>query len=137
MKNLLLTIAMLLCSITVFSQWTISTDGRVDYEFNSEVEDFVRVEDSYQNVVTFFEINDDQTYMKHTTPTAVSIYMLNIAKVSKEDEPAAIHYNAISDNGYEYYILLNLGHDEIKFLYDWEDDVIMTVFFIKNRWHQK
>ena len=133
MKKLLLITTILLCSITVFAQldYTIATDDRQTFVYDENTDKLVKFTE-YQRVVTFFELTNNFTYLKHTTPTQTTSYNLQLDSMNLG---ATYHsYFAMSDTGENYYIVFDYNKQNVRFVYHWEDDVMMSVFRIKNYW---
>lgn len=112
MKKLLTLV--LLFSVTVLSaQVTITTEGSMYCDYNTETEEFENCEE-YSEYVSRFVLNDEETIFIHTTSDMVSTYYIDEVD-HKIDKNIYIYY-VTSDVGNEYIFVIDIEQNVFKIL---------------------
>lgn len=131
MKNIMLSVILVLLTTSAFGQFHISTNSRVDYkwnETNSEWEFDSKDEES----ITFLEFNKDFTLVKHTTASTISGYLIKSQEHDEEDGNDQYLFTLVSDIGNEYIMIYDIKNNNIRFITD--DFTRMIKFKIKSTW---
>jgi len=118
-------------SISVFSQFTISTEYTDLYMWDDNNNEWGDVVSEYENY-TFLEFNEESTFMTLTSfGTKTSYFLTN----PEYDEELDHHtYNATSDSGYETRLIVDIKAEDpnIRFIMDIEESTILVRHQVKS-----
>ncbi len=132
MKRKIIVIGIVFLSyLSGFSQLNVSTNLRSDYSYDQENEEWELISTDEEDL-TFFEFNEDFTFVKHTTPTITSAYLIKSFEIEGEGEEEQYIFEIVSDVGNKYVMILSLGNEMIAFLYN--DGSHMVTHDIKSSW---
>lgn len=132
MKEKLLTICFLtFLSVSLFAQMNISTNMRNDGIWDDETKGW-SIFSNNDEEITFFEFNKDLTMFKHTTTSITSAYMIKLQKYEEEKE--RYEFDAVSDVGNKYILILDFKNENIRFIYEREGDSYLVQHSIKRVW---
>ncbi len=134
MKLRLITVCFLtFMSISLFAQMNISTDLRQDGIYNPETEEW-EVLSTNDEELTFFEFNKEFTMFKHTTPTMTSAYLIKSQEENKELEQFEL--SIVSDAGNKYLMIIDFKNENVRFIYEGENSLMMVHHRIKRVWFE-
>ena len=131
MKKITLAILFLFYIQLCFGQLNVSTDNRTDFNWDSENEDWVFESDDEESL-TFFEFNKEFTYVKHTSASATSGYLIKSQEHDEEDGNNQYLMAVVSDVGNKYIMIYDVKNENIRFIT--EDFSRMIKFKIKSAW---
>lgn len=132
MKNLLITLFLIFGSIlSIQAQMNISTNFRTDAIWDKINEEWKSIA-SDDEELTFFVFNKDFTMFKHTTAKVQSAYMIKSQK--HDEEKNRYEFDVVSDVGNDYYMIFDIKNNNVRFIYERDDDMLMVQHDIKNVW---
>lgn len=96
------------------AQTKIEADERMDGIWSNSTEKWELVNQTGDDT-TYFEFNDNFTFLTHKTESITSIYKLTLKNYNSEHN----HYNftAVSDSGNEYNMIIDYENRRIRFIY--------------------
>ncbi len=116
MKNVtsLLILAIIIGFQSLTAQTRIATDERLDGVWSNSKEKW-EVVDQNDDSNTYFEFKDNFTFLTHKTKTITSIYKITLKNYDNKHN----HYsfNAVSDSGNEYNMIVDYENRRIRFIY--------------------
>lgn len=132
MRNLTIAIlSILLLPTVVKAQFNISTDYMAEYVWNAKSEDWdIQRED--KKTTSFFELNQDLTMLKHTTPQVTSTFKIKEEEHNNDNGSAYYMLNIVSDIGRDYFLIFDFKEGSIKVTP--EDKSFMILYRIKGTW---
>ena len=125
MKNIITLLALLIISSqSLFSQTKISTDERMDGVWSYATEKWEVVKQNNDDH-TYFEFNEDFTFLTHKTSSAVSVYKIDLQEYDDKHN----HYNfaAVSEVGNKYNMIVDYENRRIRFIYKDSDEQMRIV----------
>ena len=135
MKLRLIIISLLtFMSINVSAQMYISTNFR-QYGMWDEEKIGWTVISTDEEDLTFFEFNKDFTMFKHTTYNITSAYIIKSQKYDEENE--VFEYDIISDVGNTYLMIYDTRRENVRFIYEREENLYMVQHTIKKVWFEE
>lgn len=135
MKLRLIIISLLtFMSINVSAQMYISTNFR-QYGMWDEEKIGWTVISTDEEELTFFEFNKDFTMFKHTTYNITSAYIIKSQKYDEENE--VFEYDIISDVGNTYLMIYDTRRENVRFIYEREENLYMVQHTIKKVWFEE
>ena len=128
--NKLVTFLVMFFSISVFSQFTISTEYTDLYMWDDNNNEWGDVVSEYENY-TFLEFNEESTFMTLTSFGTKTSYFLTNPEYDEELDHYT--YDATSDSGYETTLIVDLKAEEpnIRFIMDIEESTILVRHKVK------
>ena len=124
----------LICTFS-FSQLTVSTKYIEIYSWDDEKDAWgeIIVEDDQ---FSFFEFNEEMTFLNFTTIKEKTSYFLTDSEYSEEHEHFS--YEVTSDSGYESTLIVDLKSDlpNIRLVIDVEDSNLLIRYTVKNYWFE-
>ena len=134
MNKLLTFLFFLICTFS-FSQLTVSTKYIEIYSWDDEKDAWgeIIVEDDQ---FSFFEFNEEMTFLNFTTIKEKTSYFLTDSEYSEEHEHFS--YEVTSDSGYESTLIVDLKSDlpNIRLVIDVEDSNLLIRYTVKNYWFE-
>ncbi len=132
MKTAILTAAFaLLAPALASAQSYFSCNKRTLCSWDSQKESFSD-ECSSEEQVSMFEINNDETLFKHTTPGMTSTYY--IKEKSYDKEKNQVLYTVTSDVGNKYVALFDVDDNEVRFVGNSDGQSYMVTYAVKRSW---
>ena len=132
MNKLFTFLFFLICTFS-FSQLTVSTKYIEIYSWDDEKDAWgeIIVEDDQ---FSFFEFNEEMTFLNFTTIKEKTSYFLTDSEYSEEHEHFS--YEVTSDSGYESTLIVDLKSDlpNIRLVIDVEDSNLLIRYTVKNYW---
>ena len=132
MKFKLFTICFLtFMSFNLFAQINISTDFREFYIWEKKSKEWEKYDED-KNYLSFFEFNKDLTMFIHTTPSYITAYVINSSEFNNEED----HYefDIMSDIGNKYFMILDIENNNLRFIMESDDDLILVRYNVKKIW---
>lgn len=133
MKRLLIILGVLTSQV-IYAQIFVSTNARSKYNWDSIGEEWI-LEETEDDLLTFFEFNNELTLVKHTTPSMTSAYLIKSVEVNNEDGRDQIEYDVVSDVGNSYMLLYDAKNENIRFI-DFKSDRMIR-YEIKAVWTEE
>ena len=134
MNKLFTFLFLLICTLS-FSQLTVSTKYIEIYSWDEEKDEWgeIIVEDDQ---FSFFEFNEEMTFLNFTTIKEKTSYFLTDSEYSEEYEHFS--YEVTSDSGYEFTLIVDLKSDlpNIRLVIDVEDSNLLIRYTVKNYWFE-
>ena len=134
MNKLFTFLFFLICTFS-FSQLTVSTKYIEIYSWDDEKDAWgeIIVEDDQ---FSFFEFNEEMTFLNFTTIKEKTSYFLTDSEYSEEHEHFS--YEVTSDSGYESTLIVDLKSDlpNIRLVIDVEDSTLLIRYTVKNYWFE-
>jgi hypothetical protein len=134
MNKLFTFLFFLICTFS-FSQLTVSTKYIEIYSWDDEKDAWgeIIVEDDQ---FSFFEFNEEMTFLNFTTIKEKTSYFLTDSEYSEEHEHFS--YEVTSDSGYESTLIVDLKSDlpNIRLVIDVEDSNLLIRYTVKNYWFE-
>ena len=134
MNKLFTFLFLLICTLS-FSQLTVSTKYIEIYSWDEEKDEWgeIIVEDDQ---FSFFEFNEEMTFLNFTTIKEKTSYFLTDSEYSEEHEHFS--YEVTSDSGYESTLIVDLKSDlpNIRLVIDVEDSNLLIRYTVKNYWFE-
>ena len=134
MNKLFTFLFFLICTFS-FSQLTVSTKYIEIYSWDEEKDEWgeIIVEDDQ---FSFFEFNEEMTFLNFTTIKEKTSYFLTDSEYSEEHEHFS--YEVTSDSGYESTLIVDLKSDlpNIRLVIDVEDSNLLIRYTVKNYWFE-
>ena len=135
MKLRLIIISLLtFMSINVSAQMYISTNFRQNGMWDEEKIEWTVISTDEEEL-TFFEFNKDFTMFKHTTYNITSAYIIKSQKYDEENE--VFEYDIISDVGNTYLMIYDTRRENVRFIYEREENLYMVQRTIKKVWFEE
>lgn len=122
-------------SISVFSQITVSTKFIEIFPWDEDQDAWGEEIVEYEKYA-FFEFNEEMTFLEFTTNKTQISYILTNAEYSEEYDHYS--YNATSDGGVEYVLILDLKSDtpNIRLLIDSDEMTLLIRYESKHYWFE-
>ena len=117
-----------------YSQLTVSTK-------NIELFSWDESEDSWSDPLanlekfSFFEFNEDITFLEFTTNKTKTYYSLTNEEYSREHDHYS--YDAQSDAGYDYMLIIDLknkNNPNIRLVGEFDEDIMLIRYEVKHWW---
>jgi hypothetical protein len=133
--NKLVTFLVMFFSVSVFSQFTVSTKLIEVFAWNEDKDDWGDVLDEYAQYA-FFEFNEEMTFLEFTTNKTKTSYILTEEEYSEEYDHYS--YNATSDGGFEALLILDLKLDtpNIRLVVDSDEMALLIRYTSKHHWFE-
>ena len=133
--NKLVTFFIMLFSISVFSQLTVSTKLIEVFAWDEDKDDWGDVLDEYEKYA-FFEFNEEMTFLEFTTNKTKTSYILTEEEYSEEYD--YYFYKATSDGGFEAVLILDLKSDtpNIRLVIDSDEMALLIRYTSKYYWFE-
>ena len=134
MKRFFILLFLLVCNYYhVNAQIYVSCTHR-DYYVYNEIEDDFKYEGGYDEN-SMFEINNEQTMFKHTTPTMTSAYYVSSSQYDEESD--ILYMDVVSDVGNNYLYMFDGKNNLVRILYKVDNTTNMIIFTIKKIWSKE
>ncbi len=133
--NKLVTFLVMFISVSVFSQFTVSTKLIEVFAWNEDKDDWGDVLDEYAQYA-FFEFNEEMTFLEFTTNKTKTSYILTEEEYIEEYDHYS--YNATSDGGFEALLILDLKLDtpNIRLVVDSDEMALLIRYTSKHHWFE-
>ena len=133
--NKLVTFLVMFFSVSVFSQFTVSTKLIEVFAWNEDKDDWGDVLDEYAQYA-FFEFNEEMTFLEFTTNKTKTSYILTEEEYIEEYDHYS--YNATSDGGFEALLILDLKLDtpNIRLVVDSDEMALLIRYTSKHHWFE-
>ena len=133
--NKLVTFLIMFFSISVFSQFTVSTKLIEVFAWDEDKDDWGDVLDEYEKYA-FFEFNEEITFLEFTTNKTKTSYILTEEEYSEEYD--YYFYKATSDGGFEAVLILDLKSDtpNIRLVIDSDEMALLIRYKSKYYWFE-
>ena len=133
-KIIFLQIVILFTAGPTYAQVLISADLRQDGKFNTATNLYSPVSKD-KTELTYFEFDEDFTVCRHLTADKTSLYFIKSAK--KDELSGRWEFDALSNAGYSYYLIIDIINKNIRFIYKEKGATYLTQFAIKRLWVDK
>tara|TARA_B100000902_G_scaffold399848_1_gene472987 strand:+ start:7614 stop:7997 length:384 start_codon:yes stop_codon:yes gene_type:complete len=117
-----------------YSQLTVSTK-KIELFSWDESEDSWSESLADLEKFSFFEFNEDITFLEFTTNKTKTYYSLSNEEYSSEYDHYS--YDAQSDNGYEYMLIIDLKNKDnpnIRLVGEFDEDIMLIRYEVKYWW---
>jgi len=133
--NKLFTFLIMLFCLACYSQLTVSAKYMEIYFWDEEKDEWGEViveKDHY----SFFEFNEDMTFLEFTSNKAKTSYFLTNSDYSEEHEHFS--YEATSDGGYESTLIVDLKSDlpNIRLVMELDKSTLLIRYTVKHYWYE-
>lgn len=126
-----LLIIILFTTISTYSQIHITTNLRQEGKFNK----LTKVYDSAfkdNTESTVFEFDRDFTVFKHTKINKTTWYLIKSLK--KDTKSNCWEFDILSENGYSYFMIIDIVNDNIRFIYRANDSIYLAQYTVDGFW---
>ena len=133
--NKLFTFLIMFFCVASYSQITVSAKYMEIYFWDEEKDEWGEViveKDHY----SFFEFNEDMTFLEFTSNKAKTSYFLTNSDYSEEHEHFS--YEATSDGGYESTLIVDLKSDlpNIRLVMELDKSTLLIRYTVKHYWYE-
>ncbi len=135
MKKIIFSLIVILFATgTAYAQVLISADLRQDGKFNTATNLYEPVSKD-KTELTYFEFDKDFTICRHLTVDKTSLYF--IKSIKKDDLNGRWEFDALSNAGYSYYLIIDIINKNIRFIYKEKGATYLAQFAINKFWVDK
>ncbi len=133
-KQIFSLIVILFATESANSQTLISSNLRQNGKFNTTTKLYNPVfKDKAE--LTYFEFDKDFTICSHLTADKTSLY--RILSTKKDELNGRWEFDALSDAGYSYYLIIDIVNNNIRFIYKEKGSTYLAQFAINKFWVDK